>query len=50
MIYHMRFALHLWRHVPGMSLWQAWTYPIDKTVGDGDPIEDADEEMSLMYE
>jgi hypothetical protein len=33
-----------------MTLWQALTYPCDRTVGDGDPIEDADSEISYMCE
>ena len=47
-VYHVQFARHLWRKVPGMSLYSAWTYPIDPTVGDGDPIEDAKAEISEM--
>lgn len=50
MLYHIRFALHLWRNVPGMSLRDAWRYPCDPTWGDGDPIEDARSEMGEMRE
>lgn len=48
MIYHIRYALHLWQNVPGMTVLEAWRYPFDPAQGDGDPIEDADEEMSCM--
>lgn len=50
MFYHLRYAWRLWRKIPSWTLWDAWSYPFDKNVGDGDPIEDADEEISLMYE
>lgn len=50
MLYHLRFALHLWRRVPGMSLCDAWRYPLDRSFGDGDPIEDAEAEISEMRE
>ena len=33
MLYHIRFAFHLWRHVLDMTLWQAWTYPHDQGIG-----------------
>lgn len=49
LIYHVRFAYHLWTHVPGIGAWDAWTYPCDITWGSGDPIEDAQEEMQEMY-
>ena len=51
LFYRIRFALRLWsrlrgRYVPGMSLIEAFRYPADLT--DGDPIEDADTEISYM--
>lgn len=49
-LYHLRFALHLWLHVPFMSLREAWRYPCDPAQGDGDPIEDAEAEISEMRE
>ena len=48
MLYALRFRLHLWRHVSGMSLRSALQYPFDRT--DGDPVEDAESEMSYMNE
>ena len=48
MFYRLRYALHLWRNVPGLGLMEALRYPCDPTIGDGDPIEDADAEMSYM--
>jgi len=48
MIYKLRFAFYLWRHVPGMGLIDALKYPTDREFGSGDPIEDAQCEMSYM--
>lgn len=50
MLYRLRYALRLWARVPGLSLWAALRYPCDRTVGDGDPAEDADAEISYMGE
>jgi hypothetical protein len=50
MIYRIRYALHLWRNVPGLGLLGALRYPCDPTWGDGDPIEDAEAEISEMCE
>lgn len=46
--YHVRYAVHLWRNVPGMTFLESWRYPFDVTVADGDPIEDADAEIAEM--
>ncbi len=48
MLYRIRYAMHLWRNVPGMSLIAALRYPAP--AFDGDPIEDAEAEISYMAE
>lgn len=49
LIYRFRFALHMWCAIPDMSWREAWNYPIN--IDDrGDPIEDAEAEMSYMGE
>ena len=48
-IYHLGFAWRLYTRLNGMSWLEAWEYPCDRSWGDGDPIEDADEEISCMY-
>lgn len=48
LIYHIRFAYHLWRGVSWMTLWGAWRWPFDPSVGCGDPEEDAGEEAYLV--
>lgn len=50
MLYRLRYAWHLWCNVPDLGLRGALTYPADPTIGDGDPIEDAREEISNMHE
>lgn len=50
MIYRLRFHWHLWRRT-GYALYAvrwAFTYPTDSAIGDGDPIEDAEAEISYM--
>ena len=47
-MYRVRFAWRLWRRVPGLGVIGALRYPVDWSVGDGDPIEDADSEISEM--
>lgn len=49
MIYKIHFVFHLWRNVRGMSLRDAWSYTCDPTWSDGDPVEDAESEMSEMH-
>ncbi len=46
--YRIRYALHLWRNVPDMSLLEAWRYPRPYLVSDGDAIEDAEAELDAM--
>ena len=48
MIYRIRYALALWKIVPGMTLWEAWCYPRPDPSPDGDPIEDAEGELDAM--
>lgn len=48
LIYHIRYAFHLWTSVGDMTIRQAWEYPYDMDQGDGDPIEDAEEELYCM--
>lgn len=50
MLYQIIFALRLWSCVPGMPLRVAFFYPCDRSIGNGDPIEDADTEISYMAE
>jgi hypothetical protein len=50
MLYHLRYAWRLYTRVPGMTLLDAWRYPFDPKAFDGDPIEDADCEISYMAE
>lgn len=50
MFYRIRYAWRLWYRVPGIGLLGALCYPCDPTIGDGDPIEDADAEISYMHE
>lgn len=47
-IYHLRFAFHMWANVRDMSMREAWNYPCDRSWGDGDPAEDAYEEVDAM--
>lgn len=39
MIYRLRFAFHLWRNVPGMTVWAALRYPTNR-ADNTDPIEE----------
>ena len=48
LIHRLRYALHLWRIVPGMTLGEALRYPPPFLVSDGDPIEDAEAEYDAM--
>lgn len=50
MLYRLRYAFRLWSKVPGIGIYGALAYPADRTIGDGDPIEDADSEISYMGE
>lgn len=43
-IYHLRYALRL-RSRGGLTVIQAWTYPLPNRDDRGDPIEDADAEI-----
>jgi hypothetical protein len=47
LIYHLRYALRL-RSRGGLTLIQAWTYPMPNPDDRGDPIEDADDEMDAF--
>lgn len=49
MLYRIRYALRLWRRVPGLGLIGALRYPCDPTIGEGDPVADADTEISYMH-
>jgi len=44
------YKLYLWWHVPSFGLISALRYPYDATISDGDPFEDAREEISNMME
>lgn len=49
MFYRIRYALHLWKWVRGMTLLEAWRWPRpDKGFTDGDPEEDAEAELDAM--
>jgi hypothetical protein len=48
LVYRIRYALHLCRHVPGMTFLEAWRYPRPFLVSDGDPVEDAEAEIDAM--
>ena len=50
MIERMRFAFHLWRKARGMTVLEAWRYPYDAKLADGDPIGMAESEMSYWDE
>jgi hypothetical protein len=50
MFYRLRFAFHLWWSIQDMSWREAWRYPADAGLSDGNPIEDAEAEMSYMGE
>ncbi len=49
LVYRFRYAFHLWWTIADMTWAQAWEYPTN--ISDrGDPIEDANAEMSYMHE
>lgn len=50
MLYHFRYALTLWSCCRGMTMWEAWTYPLPNKEDRDDPVEDASSEISYMHE
>lgn len=46
MFYRIKYALHLWKWVPGMTLVEAfrWPTPTDRD----DPLDDAEAELDAM--
>lgn len=46
MMYRLRYALFLYRHGPGLTLWEAWCWPAPDERGD--PEEDAEAEIDCM--
>jgi hypothetical protein len=48
LVYRIRYSLRLWLRIPKMTTFEAFLYPMGLDDERGDPIEDADEEISAM--